>query len=270
MAANDRPSIALQLKNGRGESSQDNLQMNMLKILKTCTALIVTAMLWWQTLTPMSEGAIQSKYYSYRSPSFDGTGKVYMGREIAEVMGYQGAGWLERKERSTEEKPQQMVDALDLKPTDTVADIGAGTGYISRLLAAKVPQGQVMAIDIQPEVIDLLKQQIDLARITNIQPQLGTEQSPNLAPNSIDLALMVDTYHEFSYPREMMASIASALKPDGRIVLVEYRGEDRFVFIKPHHKTTQAQIKKELKAIDLNWQKTEDLLPQQHLMFFGK
>jgi ubiquinone/menaquinone biosynthesis C-methylase UbiE len=232
--------------------------------------LFIVSVLCWQIAILPSLAAIESKFYSYRSPSFDGTGKVYMGREIAQVMGHQGADWLEREDRATEEQPQKAIDALALKPTDTVADIGAGTGYISQLLAQKVPQGKVLAIDIQPEMVALLKQRISKHKIANIQPQLGTEKSPEIPANRIDLALMVDAYHEFSYPREMMAGIVTALKPGGRVVLAEYRGEDRLVFIKPHHKTTQTQIKQELKAIGLTWQKTETVLPQQHLLFFTK
>ena len=220
--------------------------------------------------TQPSTALIQSKYYSYRQPSFDGTGKVYMGREIAQVMGHQGAGWLERPDRATEEEPQKMVGALKLKSTDVVADIGAGTGYISQLIARQVPNGNVLAVDVQPEMVELLKQRIKNSKIANIQPQLGTEKSPELPPASIDLAIMVDAYHEFSYPREMMAGIVSALKPDGRVVLAEYRGEDPKVFIKPHHKTTQKQIEREMKAVGLKLLKNESVLPQQHLFFFGK
>jgi ubiquinone/menaquinone biosynthesis C-methylase UbiE len=193
-----------------------------------------------------------------------------MGREIAQVMGHQGADWLERQERSPEEQPSKMVRALQLKPTDVVADIGAGTGYIDRLIAKKLPQGKVIAVDVQPEMVELLKQRLDREKIRNIQPQLGTETNPNLQPASIDLAIMVDAYHEFAYPREMMAEIVTALKPGGRVVLAEYRGEDPLVLIKPRHKTTQAQIKKEMGTVGLKFLKNDRALPQQHLLFFTK
>jgi ubiquinone/menaquinone biosynthesis C-methylase UbiE len=232
--------------------------------------LLITCLLCWQIATQPSIALIQSKYYSYRQPSFDGTGKVYMGREIAQVMGHQGADWLERPDRATEEQPQKMVAALKLKSTDVVADIGAGTGYISQLIARQVPEGKVLAVDVQPEMVELLKQRINRDKIANIQPQLGTETSPELPPASIDLAIMVDAYHEFSYPREMMTGIVSALKPGGRVVLTEYRGEDPLVFIKPRHKTTQKQIDREMKAVGLKLLKNENVLPQQHLFFFGK
>jgi precorrin-6B methylase 2 len=236
---------------------------NLFKILISC-------LICWQIAAPTSDALIQSKYYSYRQPSFDGTGKYYMGREIAQVMGHQGSSWLERPDRAIEEQPQKMIAALELKSTDVVADIGAGTGYISQLLARQVPEGKVLAVDVQPEMIALLNQRIQKSKITNIQPQLGTEQSPELAAESIDIAIMVDAYHEFSYPHEMMAGIVSALKPGGRVILTEYRGEDPLVFIKPHHKTTQKQIEYEMKDLGLKLLKNDSVLPQQHLLFFGK
>jgi ubiquinone/menaquinone biosynthesis C-methylase UbiE len=239
-------------------------------LFKNLFKILLSGLLCWQIGTLSSFAQIQSKYYSYRSPSFDGTGKVYMGREIAQVMGHQGADWLERPDRVTEEEPQKMVGALKLKSTDVVADIGAGTGYISQLLARQVPDGKVLAVDVQPEMVELLKQRIKKSKIANIQPRLGTEKSPELPPASIDLAIMVDAYHEFSYPREMMLGIVSALKPGGRVVLTEYRGEDPKVLIEPHHKTTQKQIQREMSLVGLKLLKNEHILPQQHLFFFGK
>jgi ubiquinone/menaquinone biosynthesis C-methylase UbiE len=206
--------------------------------------------------------------YTYKRPSFDGTGKVYMGREIAQVMGYQGSEWLDRKDRAQEEKPEVLVKALELKSTDVIADIGAGTGYISFKIASKVPQGQVLAVDVQSEMIKMLGDRISQSGLTNVKPILGTEQDPKLSPNSIDLAIFVDVYHELAYPREVMTAVAKALKPNGRIALVEYRAEDPLVFIKPHHKMTQAQARKEMKDIGLQWQETKSLLPQQHLILF--
>jgi precorrin-6B methylase 2 len=239
-------------------------------VFKNLFKLLISSLLCWQIAAPTSTALIQSKYYSYRQPSFDGTGKYYMGREIAQVMGHQGSGWLERPDRATEEEPQKMVAALGLKSTDVVADIGAGTGYISQLIAKQLPEGRILAVDVQPEMIALLQQRIKNSKIANIQPQLGTEQSPELPAASIDLAIMVDAYHEFSYPHEMMVGIVAALKPGGRVVLTEYRGEDPKVFIKPHHKTTQKQIEYEMKAVGLKLIKNDSVLPQQHLLFFGK
>lgn len=208
--------------------------------------------------------------YRYRKPSFDGMGRVYMGREISEVMGHQGAGWLERRDRVQEEKPDQLIESLSLNPTDVVADIGAGTGYISFRLAPFVAQGKVLAVDIQPEMIDILGDRISKTGVRNIQPILGTEQDPHLPPESVDLAILVDAYHEFSYPQEMMTTVVKALKPGGKVALVEYRAEDPLVFIKPHHKMTQVQAKQEMKAIGLTWRETRSSLPQQHLMIFQK
>jgi ubiquinone/menaquinone biosynthesis C-methylase UbiE len=206
--------------------------------------------------------------YTYKRPSIDGIGKVYIGREIAQVMGYEGSEWLDRKNRDKEEKPQVLVEALELKPTDVVADIGAGTGYISFKIASQVPNGQVLAVDVQPEMIKMLGDRILKSGVTNVKPLLGTEQDPQLTPNSIDLAIFVDVYHELAYPREVMTAVAKALKPNGRIALVEYRGKDPFVFIKPLHKMTQTQARKEMADIGLKWQETKSILPQQHLMLF--
>jgi ubiquinone/menaquinone biosynthesis C-methylase UbiE len=240
------------------------VKIKMLVFSKFCWALCCS----WLLLLSPSSALINSPFYSYRSPSFDGIGKIYMGREISQVMGHQGANWLERPERVDEEQPQRLVTALALAPDAVVGDIGAGTGYLSQLLAAAVPQGRVLAVDIQPQMIDRLQQKF--ATTSNVQAVLGQEQSSGLAPASIDVAVMVDAYHEFNYPREMMESVVAALKPHGQIVLAEYRGEDPLVFIKPHHKTTERQMKKELAAVGLSWEKTLAVLPQQHLLFFRK
>jgi SAM-dependent methyltransferase len=209
-----------------------------------------------------------SERESIHSP--DGIGKFYMGREIAKVMGHTEAMWLERSTREVEEKPTLVMRSLDLQPTDTVADIGAGTGYFSFRMAKLVPKGQVLAVDIQPEMIDILNFLKNDQKITNVEPVLGNETSPNLPTNTVDLALMVDAYHEFNYPREMMSNIVTALKPGGRVVLVEYRGENPFIPIKGLHKMTQKQVKKEMAAVGLKWVKTQDNLPQQHILVFTK
>ncbi len=208
--------------------------------------------------------------YQYQDASRDGTGKVYKGREIAQVMGHLGASWLERPEREQEERTDLLLKALALKPTDVVADIGAGTGFFTFLMAPNVPQGKVLAVDIQPEMIDYLNEGRAKRKAANVQPILGTESDPKLPANSIDLAIMIDAYHEFSYPREMMQHIASALKPGGRVALVEYRAEDPSVPIKPLHKLSVAQASKELQAVGLRLLTTDKRLPQQHILFFGK
>ena len=162
------------------------------------------------------------------------------------------------------------VQKLELKANDVVADIGAGTGYFSFRMAQQVSEGKIYAVDIQPEMlaeITLLKEE---RNVTNIETILGTEENPNLPPASIDLALMVDAYHEFAYPREMMENIVQALKPGGRVVLLEYRKENPMIMIKPLHKMTQRQVKKELKAVGLKWKSTKEFLPEQHFLLFSK
>jgi ubiquinone/menaquinone biosynthesis C-methylase UbiE len=202
--------------------------------------------------------------------SDDGIGKVYMGREIAHVMGHEGADWLERPERVSEEQPDRVVDAMQLKPTDTVADIGAGTGYFSIRIARKVPQGQVIGEDIQPEMIALMKESVAKTGLANIHPLLGTTEDPHLPPGSVDKVLLVDAYHEFDMPKEMMQGIVKGLKPDGQVVFVEYRGEDPAVPILPHHKMTVAQLSAEMGAVGLHLVRQYEELPWQHVLFYGR
>lgn len=200
----------------------------------------------------------------------DGIGKFYMGREIAQIMGHQGAAWLERPSRDLEEQPDRLLDALNLQPTDVVADIGAGTGYFSFRISRLLPQGKVLAVDIQPEMIEILNFFKQEDAIVNVEPILGSDTDPHLPANSVDLALLVDAYHEFEFPKEMIENIAIGLKPGGRLVLVEYRGENPFIPIKGLHKMTQKQVKKEVQALGLNWQKTQETLPQHHILTFRK
>nr|MDZ8060202.1 class I SAM-dependent methyltransferase [Nostoc sp. EkiNYC01] len=200
----------------------------------------------------------------------DGIGKYYMGREIAKVMGYTGAGWLERQSREVEEQPSKIVSLLNLKPNDVVADIGAGTGYLSFRIAPLLTTGKVLAVDVQPEMLEIIQFFKKEKNITNIEPVLATLSDPNLPSESIDLALMVDAYHELEYPEEVMQKIVKALKPGGKVVLVEYRGENPFIAIKGLHKMTQKQVRKEMQAVGLVWHETKNLLPQQHLMVFEK
>lgn len=215
-------------------------------------------------------GSLPTSAYSYGKPSRDGIGKFYLGREIAQVMGHLGAGWLERSTRQFEEQPQRLIKHLNLPPTAVVADIGAGTGYFSFRISPLVPQGRVVAVDVQPEMVEILTELTQQNQASNIEPHLGTETDPHLAPNSIDLALLVDAYHEFEYPREMMQAIARSLKPTGRVMLVEYRGENPLVPIKALHKMTQRQVKREMAAAGLEWLQTENFLPQQHVLIFGR
>jgi SAM-dependent methyltransferase len=208
--------------------------------------------------------------YTFKSPSGDGIGKVYMGREIAQVMGHLGAFWLERAERAQEEGAELLIESLPLKPTDAVADIGAGSGYFTFRLAAKVPQGKVYAVDIQQEMLDIIAARKATGPWAHIETVLGTERDPQLPASTVDWILMVDAYHEFAFPREMGEAMVGALKPTGRVALVEYRAEDDAVPIKALHKMSQAQAKQEMSALGLKWTRTIDALPWQHVMIFEK
>jgi predicted methyltransferase len=200
----------------------------------------------------------------------DGLGKYYMGREIAHFMTHEGAPWLERPERDQEERPDLVLEALQLKPGDFVADIGCGTGYFSwRVAKAVGPKGIVYGEEIQQEMLDKLAEQMKARGVTNVIGVLGTIDDPKL-PQPIDLAILVDVYHECSQPAEMIAAICRRLKPGGRIVFVEYRGEDPEVPIKPLHKMTEAQVKKEMTAQPLDYVTTVRTLPRQHVIVFRK
>ena len=208
--------------------------------------------------------------YVQQPATRDGTGKIYMGREIAIPLGHHGAGWLERSGREKEEAPDILLRELRLAPTDVVADIGAGTGYFTFRISPLVPQGRVYAVDVDMEMLDDIRARIKREQVTNVEPVLGAIDNPSLPANRVDVALIVDAYHEFSHPREMMRGILEALRPGGRVVLVEYRGEDPKVPIKPLHKMTQAQARREMESVGLKWIETRDVLPRQHMMFFEK
>ncbi|MEL6772477.1 MAG: class I SAM-dependent methyltransferase [Bacteroidota bacterium] len=208
--------------------------------------------------------------YVYRSPSRDGIGKVYMGREISRVMGHRGAAWLERPDRERTERPDLVIEGLALLSNYTVADVGAGTGYFTFRIAEAVPQGRVFAVDIQPEMLAIIEQRQEDLGVDNITRVLGTESSPELPADTLDATLLVDAYHEFAYPKEMLAAIFAATKPGGKLVLIEYRGEDPTVPIKPLHKMTEAQVRLEVEAAGFQFVANRDFLPQQHFLVFEK
>src|SRR6266542_2617144 len=214
--------------------------------------------------------ATNSSLYEYRREhDRNGIGKFYMGREIALGMGHQAADWLERPEREAEEKPDLLLETLKLKPGNVVADIGAGTGFYSWRMANLVgDKGLVYAVDIQQEMIDLLAQKMAERKITNVKGVLGTITDPKLPARSVDLVLMVDVYHEFDHPFEMMQGICAALKIGGRVVFVEFRAEDPKVPIKEVHKMSEAQVRKEMSAQPLEWVETIATLPWQHVIVF--
>ena len=209
--------------------------------------------------------------YEIRPASADGIGKFFLGREISHVMGHQGANWLERPERELEERTDLVIPELKLKPGEVVADIGAGTGYFSwRLAKAVGPTGRVLAVDIQREMLDLLGRTMRTRGVSNVVPVLGILTDPRLPTNSVDLVVMVDVYHEFSHPYEMLSAICRAVKPGGRVAFIEYRGEDPAVPIKPLHKMTEAQVKREAAVHPLDWVETIATLPRQHLILLCK
>jgi ubiquinone/menaquinone biosynthesis C-methylase UbiE len=201
----------------------------------------------------------------------EGTGIFYLDREIAQVMGHEAADWLERPEREREEAPTKMLRALKLKPGQTVADIGAGSGFLSVKMAGYVGKsGRVFAVDIQPEMLALIDQKKKQLRLPQLFSVLGTVTDPKVPKNSCDLMLLVDVYHEFDHPYEMTEAMVSGLKVGGRLVLVEYRREDPRVPIKLTHKMSEAQARQEMALFPLRFVENIGILPWQHILVFEK
>jgi SAM-dependent methyltransferase len=214
--------------------------------------------------------AVKEAIYGTCEPGEGGSGKTYMGREISEVMGHFGVGWLERPEREREERTDLLVKSLKLKPTDAVADIGAGSGYFTMRMSPLVPEGVVYATDIQQEMLDIIEERAIEEAALNVMPVMGRIDHCGLEANSVDIVLFVDAYHEFSHPREMMDSIFTALKPGGRVYLVEYRLEDPMVPIKERHKMSEKQARLEMEAVGLEFVENIGVLPQQHILVFRR
>jgi SAM-dependent methyltransferase len=217
-----------------------------------------------------SQEIIQEDYYTFKRGDYNGIGKWYMGREIAYVMGFQGIGWLERSEREKEENVSSLIKNMKIKSNEVIADIGAGSGYHAFRIASLVTNGLVYAVDIQPEMLMAIEKTKEFKKVENIKTILGTEKTVELPKNSVDKILMVDVYHEFSFPVEMINSIKNALKPNGELFLIEYRAEDLKVPIKRIHKMTEEQAVKEMKAAGLVLKENIDNLPWQHCMIFIK
>lgn len=209
-------------------------------------------------------------FYSTGPASRDGIGRFYMGREISQVMGHLGAGWLERPTREREERTDLLLASLDLEPDDVVVDLGAGTGYFTLPIARRLTRGRALAVDLQPEMLAIIRERAAAEGLDNVELVHASAQDPGLAPDTVDWVLMVDAYHEFSRPREVMRAIFLALRPGGRVALVEYRAEDPAVPIKRLHKMSEAQARRELEAVGFAWIETRDVLPQQHLLLFEK
>jgi len=235
---------------------------------KTLNVILTSWALLALLLPPMAFAAEEPIYEFGRQTT--GIGKYYQGREISFVMGHQGADWLNRPGRIQEEMPDLVVENMGLASDDVVADIGAGSGYFSFRIAKLVPDGKVMAVDIQPEMLQMIEERKLADGVTNIEGVKGEVDNPKLAPNSINAAIMVDAYHEFSHPYEMIKGLYEALKPGGRLFFLEYRGEDPSVPIRPLHKMTEEQVVKEMSVFNLEWTDTLDFLPWQHMMIFTK
>ena len=247
-------------------------------MLGACSARMssIIAALWLvlsislSSLPAIAENSAAMPLYREGRGSPDGIGKFYRGREIAAVMGFEGAPWLERPSRASEERPDLLVKELHLQPGMTVADIGAGSGYLSRRMAPVVGPGRVFAVDVQPQMVALLTELSQKPEFKNLVPIQGDADNVKLPPASIDLAVFVDVYHELAYPYEVMRSLILALKPGGQVVLVEYRGEDPAVPIKPLHKMSEAQVRREMSMLPLTWERTSERLPMQHIIVFRK
>lgn len=208
--------------------------------------------------------------YTYKTPDRDGTGKVYMGREISQVMNFMGMSWLERSTRPQEENTELAIKNLPIDKKSVVADIGAGSGYYTFRIARKVPEGKVYAVEIQDPAIKYLQDRSKELGFENVITIKGTEKSPMLPENAIDLAIMVDVYHELLYPQEVLQSIKKSLKPDGKLLLIEYRGEDPEVAIKRLHKMTVDQVTKELSANGFKLVQNGQFMRIQHFLVFEK
>ena len=238
--------------------------------MKKFTVLLLLLNILLFSNKSLAQNNTSDQKYIYKKGDYNGIGKWYMDREIAYVMGYEGIGWLERSEREKEENVSKLIQNMGIKPNDTIADIGAGSGYHVFRIAPIANKGMVYAVDIQTEMLMAIENIKETSKIKNIKTILGSEESVYLPENSVDKILMVDVYHEFSFPIEMITSIKSALKPEGELFLIEYRAEDRNVPIKKIHKMSEKQAVKEMNAAGFKLKKNINNLPWQHCMIFVK
>ncbi len=238
--------------------------------MKKFTVLLLLLNILFFSNKSLAQNNTSDQKYIYKKGDYNGIGKWYMDREIAYVMGYEGIGWLERSEREKEENVSKLIQNMGIKPNDTIADIGAGSGYHVFRIAPIANKGMVYAVDIQTEMLMAIENIKETSKIKNIKTILGSEESVYLPENSVDKILMVDVYHEFSFPIEMITSIKSALKPEGELFLIEYRAEDPNVPIKKIHKMSEKQAVKEMNAAGFKLKKNINNLPWQHCMIFVK
>jgi precorrin-6B methylase 2 len=256
--------------NGDGYSNIPKItEIRGMKLLMIWICAFICTTVSCQQLPVDTKRSPADTSYAYRNPSSGGTGKFYLGREIAAIMDASGSDWLERPSRPNEENTDSIVQAMQLKPDMVVADIGAGTGYYTFRVAKLVPEGKVYAVEIQDELIEMLNKRKKQTN-ANVEVVKGDTLSVNLPANSVDLAFLVDVYHELSWPREIIQSISSSLKSDGKILLIEYRGEDPNVRIKPLHKTTVAQLTREMLANGFVLDKRIEAFPIQHFLLFRR
>jgi ubiquinone/menaquinone biosynthesis C-methylase UbiE len=206
--------------------------------------------------------------YTFKKASSNGTGKMYMGREIAQVMSFEGVSWLERNTRSQEENTSLAISKMPINKNSIIADIGAGSGFYTFRIAPKVKH--IYAVEIQDEALNYLKTKSKELNLANVTVVKGNEKSPALPDNKVDLAVMVDVYHELLFPKEVLQSIKKSLKSDGKLLLIEYKGEDPQVAIKEEHKMTVKQVTKELKANGFKLIQNGQFLPIQHFLVFQK
>lgn len=244
------------------------------KIISMPFALLVVVSLSFGCLSAQDDfvdGGAENKKSKDDEPKTPKGRRFYMGREIAMTMHYSGAEWLIRNEREREERCSLMLANLGVKPGMTVCDMGCGNGFHALKIAEMVgKKGMVFGVDVQPEMLKLLRDRFEKKGIENVVPILGSYHNPHLPKNSVDLILLVDVYHEFSHPEYMLRAMRDALKPKGVIVLVEFRLEDPDVPIKLLHKMSKVQVKKEMEANGFKLVKQFDKLPWQHMLFYGK
>ncbi len=239
------------------------------KHIRAAYPVMLILLLLTQSIQAAEARVPACQYELMKSGHPDGIQKRYCGRQIAQIMGWEGAEWLERPERNTEEGLDQLIDRLQLKPGMKIGDVGAGTGRLSVLMVSRVqPGGQVWSVDIQPEMVHYLQARASKLGKHQLIAGLSSASNPNLPEATLDLAIMVDVYHELEYPREFLQNLMKSIKPGGQIVFVEYRANDKSVPIKPVHTMSVDQVKKEAQDIGLLFERADSSLPWQHIVFF--